>query len=240
MGFHGIRPPLAAKVGCRRKKSATGGLMSVRWLLIGKGYMSNIADELFRFVTKPEIKSQITLDLSELHSCMKQGLLKASVVLTGALIECVLYYHIESVDSIRNTIPRFTQRDVGLSDLLQWARQYDVIDNNLFRLSEPIRDYRNLIHPRVRERTKTQLSENLVQIGYNVLLEIVRSVNRHYNVVQSQKAESIVARKVNEVASRSPTKADFHVYVPILEKYGYLRGELIIERSLRAGKRKRS
>ena len=197
-------------------------------------------DELLEFITKPDVKKQLTEDFGELHSCMKQGLLKASVVLIGGLIECVLYYHIESVDVIRNSIPRFDQRDVGLSDLLQWARQYDVIDNNLFRLSEPIRDYRNLIHPRVQVRTKTQLSENLVQIGYNVLLEVIRSVNRHHGVIQNQKAESIISRKVNEICSRPATKADYYIYVPILEKYSYARGGLIIERSLRAGKRKRS
>jgi hypothetical protein len=201
--------------------------------------MSNTANDLFDFVTKSEVKAQLISDLDELHGCMRQGLLKPAVVLIGGLVECVLYYHIEGVDTIRNLIPRFAQRDVGLNDLLQWSRQHNVIDENLFRLAEPIRDYRNLIHPRVQERTKTQLSENLVQIGYNVLLEIIRSVNRHNSSVQSQKAESIVERKVKDVIGRQSTKADLQVYVPILEKYGFLRGELIIERSLQVGKRKR-
>jgi hypothetical protein len=199
-----------------------------------------IADELFAFVTNAETKSQLSGDLNELHSCMKRGLLKASVVLTGGLIECVLYYHIEGVDTIRNSIPGFSKREVGLSNLLQWARQYYVIDDNLFRLSEPVRDYRNLIHPRVQERLKTQLSENLVQISYNVLLEIIRNVNRHHDVILNQQPETIVARKVNEICKRQPTKADYQIYVPILGKYGNSRGELIVERSLRATLKKRS
>jgi len=201
--------------------------------------MSNVANELFGFITKPEVKAQLTADLSELHDCMKQGTLKASVVLIGGLVECVLYYHIESVDSIRNSIPRFEQREIGLSDLLQWGRQHGVIDDNLFRLSEPIRDYRNLIHPRVQIRTKTQLSENLVQIGYNVLLEIIRSVNKHHALISSQKADAIITKKVKEICKRPPTKADIQIYTPILEKYGLHRGELILERTLRASVRKK-
>jgi hypothetical protein len=143
-----------------------------------KNSMSENENDLFKFMTKPEVKAQLTNDLDELHRCMKEGALKASAVLIGGLIECILYYHIESVDDIKNAIPRFDQREIGLSDLLQWARQYGIIDDNLFRLSEPIRDYRNLIHPRVQIRTKTLLSENLIQIGYNVLLEIIHSVNK--------------------------------------------------------------
>ena len=170
---------------------------------------------------------------------MKQGTLKASVVLIGGLVECVLYYHIESVDDIKNAIPRFDQREIGLSDLLQWARQYGIIDESLFRLSEPIRDYRNLIHPRVQIRTKTLLSENLVQIGYNVLLEIIHNVNKHHTLVSGQKADAIVSKKVKEICNRPPTKADIQIYTPILEKYGFQRGELILERTLLASIRKK-
>lgn len=201
--------------------------------------MNKNENDLFRFIAKPEVKTQLQNDLDELHTCMKQGALKASVVLIGGLVECVLYYHIESVDDIKNAIPRFDQREIGLSDLLQWARQYGIIDESLFRLSEPIRDYRNLIHPRVQIRTKTLLSENLVQIGYNVLLEIIHNVNKHHTLVNGQKADAIVSKKVKEICNRPPTKADIQIYTPILEKYGFQRGELILERTLLASIRKK-
>lgn len=201
--------------------------------------MSKTTNDRFGFIAKLEVKSQLTTDFNELHLCMKQSAFKASIVLIGSLVECVLYYHIESVDDIKNSIPRFDQREIGLSDLLQWARQYGIIDENLFKLSEPIRDYRNLIHPRVQIRTKTLLSENLVQIGYNVLLEIILSVNKHNELIDSKKADVIVSKKVKEICHRLPTKADIKIYTPILEKYGLQRGGLILERTLLAGKRKK-
>jgi len=197
--------------------------------------MGRVTEELFRFVSKPEVRAQLEADLDELHGCMEARRWKASIVIVGSLIEAVLYYHLEQTDSIRCSIPRFPQRHVGLSDLLQWARKYNVIDNNLFRLSEPIRDYRNLIHPRVQQRAGTQVTENLVQIGYNVLLEIVRSVNEHHHLLSSENARSVVTMIVQEVCKRTPTEADFRVYIPILEKYGGSRGSKIIRRSLKVG-----
>jgi hypothetical protein len=197
--------------------------------------MSGDSQELFRFISKPEIKTHLQADLDELHGCMKSGLWKASIVLVGSLIEAVLYYHIEQTDSIRNSIPRFAQRHIGLNDLLQWAREHKVIDDGLFRLSEPIRDYRNLIHPRVQQRIGIQVTENLVQIGYNVLLEIIHSANKHHHLLISTDAKATVTAIVQETCNRAATKADFQVYVPILQKYGSSRGGRIVRRSLRIG-----
>ena len=195
-------------------------------------------NELFEFVKKPELRKQLTQDMDELHACMRHNLRKPSLVLIGSLIECVLYHHIESVDAIKNSIKRFELRDVGLADLLQWSRTHGIIDENLFRLAEPIREYRNLIHPRVQMRTKTALSDNLVQIGYNILLEVIVRVNSHSNALNSQSSEALVS-KIVKSCGRSATKADFHVYVPIVKKYGSTRGSLLIKRSLRAARRKR-
>lgn len=196
--------------------------------------MSRVAEDLFQFVSDPSIIEQLQADLDELHSCMKCRQWKASLVLVGSLIETVLYYHIESTDSIRTQISGFDKRPVGLNDLLQWAKKYSVIDDNLFKLADSIRDYRNLIHPRVQRRLKTQVTENLVQIGYGVFLEIVRSVNIKHRTLLNTEVESIVTEVVERVCNRSPTKADLQVYIPILQKYGRSQGALIVERSIRS------
>lgn len=199
-----------------------------------------IADELFNFVTKRDVRQQLTNDLNELHDCMNIGVNKASAVLIGSLIECVLYYHIQAIDSIKTSIPGFEKREMALSDLLQVARKHNIIDEGLFRLSEPIREYRNLIHPRVQLRTNVQLSENLIQIAYNVLHEIIRSVNLHRDLLESTNRQAIVKRNVADICRRAATKADYQVYVPILEKYGNSRGTLLLQRTLRAGRRRKS
>lgn len=199
--------------------------------------MSKIAEELFRFIDKSDTKAQLEADLDELHKCMEMGLWKVSMVLTGSLIEAVLYHHINITPTLRDQIQNFDKRnDVALANLLVWARQFNVIDEGLFKLAEPIRDYRNLIHPRVQERLKIEISSSLVQIGYNVFLEIVRRINKSHEASISQEAKSIVSRVITDVQGRSANEADFRIYAPIVEKYGPSIGAKIIERSLQMGK----
>ena len=100
--------------------------------------MGSIINELFMFATDPEVKRQLQTDLNELHGCMEQERWKAAVILIGSLIEAVLYYHINNVDAIRNAIPGYEHRNITLNDLLVWARDFNIIDANLFRLAEPI------------------------------------------------------------------------------------------------------
>jgi hypothetical protein len=201
--------------------------------------MNETVESYFEFAESDEIKQQLSHDLSDVHICMKSKAYKPAIILIGSLIESSLYYHIDSED-LKKKIENFEKRNIHLSDLLAWAKQFGIIDENLYKLADPIREYRNLIHPRVQIRLKTQVSENLVQIGYNVMLEIFRRINKHADALNSQKIDKIIAKIVQEVCKRKPSDADYKVYSPILEKYGIERGKLIIEKSLHiSGRRKR-
>jgi hypothetical protein len=197
--------------------------------------MGTTAEDLLQFVSDPGVKDQLRADLDELHNCMECRQWKASIVFVGSLIEAVLYHHIEGTEPIRAQIAGFDKRSVGLSDLLHWARKYGVIDNNLFKLADSIRDYRNLIHPRVQKRMKVQVTEYLVQVGYGVLLEVVRQVNLKHRTLLNAEIKTIVSEIVESVCDRPVGEADLQVYGPILQKYGRSRGALIVERSIRSG-----
>lgn len=198
--------------------------------------MSTIAENLLSFIERPDVREQMQKDVVELHGCMEHRYWKAAIVLIGSLIETGLYYHIDSTPSIQNKIPNFHQRnDIGLAKLLEWAKEHKVIDETLFRLTDPIRDYRNLIHPKVQERLKVDLSETIVQIGYNVLLEVLRNINEHHRAARSEQLEVVVTEIVQTILSRTRSEADLMIYSPILEKYGIPLGSKIIERSLKAG-----
>lgn len=200
--------------------------------------MSKISIQIFDFIKSDSIKDQLSYDLDELHKSINQQCWKSSMVLIGSILETVLYNHINSLENLKNQIKNFEKRDdVALSNLLSWSRKFQVIDENLYRLSEPIRDYRNLIHPRVQERLKTQLSESLVQIGYNILFEIVRSVKKNHESQLSEKAKTSLIQIFTEIRQESPKEIDFNIYIPILEKYGLELGTTIIKRSLLEGGR---
>lgn len=196
--------------------------------------MKEFTNEVLQFIPNTEIRENLQADLEELHTCIQLRLNKAAIVLIGSLIEAILYYHIDNDKSIRSQISNYEKRTIGLNDLLNWARQHTIISEGLFRLSEPIRDFRNTIHPRVQQRINTKITENLVQIGYNVFLEIVQSVKKHYQSGRTNQAKTIVSQLVTQICGREASKADIKVYVPIIEKYGKSRGSLIIQRSLEA------
>jgi hypothetical protein len=198
--------------------------------------MSKISIQIFDFIASETIKEQLSFDLDELHKSINSECWKSSMVLIGSILETVLYDYINSLESLKNQIKNFEKRDdVALSNLLSWSRKFQVIDENLYRLSEPIRDYRNLIHPKVQERLKTQLSENLVHIGYNVLFEVIRSVKKNHESQLSEKSKMALTKIFVEIKQVNPKEVDFNIYLPILEKYGIELGTKIIERSLIEG-----
>lgn len=199
--------------------------------------MSKVAEELLRFVGNSEVERQLESDLDELHKCIDRELWKAAIVLIGSLIEAVLYHHINNTPALREQIDSFDKRnDVTLSRLLVWSRKLGVIDEELYRLSEPIRDYRNLIHPRVQERLQVEMSENLVRIGYNLLLEIIRRIHKSHEAHTSEAAKNIVEQIIQEVRGNSADEADLKIYTPIIERYGESIGSKIVKRSVSAGK----
>ena len=200
--------------------------------------MSQLAEEMLRFIPDAYVKSQLVLDIDELHSCMEDELWKSSMILIGSSIEAVLYHHISQTAVLRDNISNFEKRnDVALANLLMWSKQYGVIDEQLYKLSEPIREYRNLIHARVQERLKTEMSGHLVQIGYNLLLEIVRKINQSYEKNFSATARTKVDELVKRVRGKSADASDFLVYCPIIERYGVDVGSVIVERNLINGGR---
>ena len=202
--------------------------------------MGAFADELFQFVEDDSTKQVLEKDWEELHQCMNLSLWKSAIVLIGSLMETVLYYVISSRPSLKARIERFDRRnDVGLANLLKWARQSGILSDNLYKLSDPIREYRNLIHPRVRERSKQPMNENVVRMGYHVLLEMLREISEYLERENAQSAVSMIEKIVQEVEGRTATRADVVVYKPILEKYGHVMGGQLIRRSLAYGSSKK-
>ena len=140
-------------------------------------------------------------------------------------------------DSIRKEVKNFEKRNITLSDLLQWARHYNIIGNNLFRLADQIRDYRNTIHPNVYVRRSMEINQNIAQIGFNVLLEIIRTIKQHSETDADIKAKTAVKKIISDFFSRQPSDSELFVYLPIIEKYGIQRATKIIRRSLRMGEK---
>ena len=189
----------------------------------------------FEHISNDVVKNECLQDFEELKMCLTKGAWKASLVLAGSLIEAILYDYIKGKESISKAIRNFEKRKMTLSDLLQWARHYNIIGDNLFRLADQIRDYRNAIHPNVYVRKNLEINQNIAEIGFNVLLETIRVIKRHSKTDTNTKAKTAIKEIISEFFSRQPSDSELFVYLPIIKKYGVEKGTKIIKRSLRMG-----
>ena len=190
---------------------------------------------LFKFISDEQLRKQCTQDLEEFLSCYNAKAYKASIVLIGSLIEAVLYYYLNHNEDIKSCIDGFEKRELKLKDLLFFAKQHDVIGEELYKLADQIRDFRNFIHPKVALRTKTEITNNTVQIGYSVLLEIVRVINSRLKRDKQNNAVEVITNIVSSTLGRLPTAAELFLYSPILAKYGK-KGEAVIVENLKRGR----
>jgi hypothetical protein len=195
---------------------------------------------LFDHIADEAARAEIERDMAELVLCMRRGAWKAALVLSGSIVESNIYYCILQSPRLKSPPTKTEMSRPGLAALLRIANRNDILPLALFRFGECVREYRNAIHPDVRERMGVVANENTAQAAYSVLQDVVRSVRAHLGAdekaADTRALSDIVRRKLN----RQPNESDGFVYLPILRKYGRRKGSLIIERSLDAAQRARS
>ena len=185
----------------------------------------------FEYIRDPVVKKECESDLAELKNCMSQGAWKASIVLSGSLIEAILY---DVMKSFANR-HQLENKKVTLYDLLRWSREVGVIDDGVFKFADQIRDYRNLIHPNVYIRQELEINPNVAKIAYNVLLEVIRLTKKHVQKFSDDSVVNAVKTLIQDKFDRSPANSEIFIYVPILKKYGIKKGSQIVLRSIEYG-----
>lgn len=182
--------------------------------------ISSISDEKLRKV--------LASDFTELQKCLSHKLWKTSVVMIGSCIESMLF------DALSHTrrkkkIQYLDRRNFNLSDVLLWARNLNLIDESIYKLCDKIRDYRNLIHPKVILREKMVANENVAMIGYYALLEILDQLQKNRKTMEdAAKNVRYLVKITRRLLKRRPTKSEEAIYLPILDKYGQKLGEIIV------------
>jgi hypothetical protein len=191
-----------------------------------------LSQEMFSYIKDDVIRENCTSDFSELESCIFNNSNKAAVVIAGGLIEAILFYEIYSKDEYRSQIPNFDKRDLTLSFLIQQAKKFGIINDNIIKLTDQIRDYRNAIHPNVYVRRELEINKNIALIAYNLLLEILNIITKH-NATPISNYESDVWDIVNKHFGRPPSKSEIFIFKNIISKYGINKGEKIVVRSIK-------
>jgi tetratricopeptide (TPR) repeat protein len=137
-------------------------------------------DELTSSLTKTsshELQAMLRRDLKENALALATKSYKASLVLSGSIIEALLLDRISSrkvaayrVASGKNK--KIAEMDLG--ELLDVAKKERIIGDQLYHLAHALRGFRNLIHPGVEYRKKAMpVTEQNARIAWDITRKII-------------------------------------------------------------------
>ncbi|KNY28309.1 tetratricopeptide repeat protein [Pseudobacteroides cellulosolvens] len=115
------------------------------------GYNSDLIKCLDKIKT-PELSVMLKRDIKENALACLLGQNKASIILSGSILEAILLDKIKSVNIDKAQVENGKTKkviDMDLNELLYVAKQNDLIKLEIYHFSNAVRIYRNLIHPGV-------------------------------------------------------------------------------------------
>lgn len=119
--------------------------------LFSIGYNSDLIKSLDKIKT-PELSVMLKRDIRENALACLLGQNKASIILSGSILEAILLDKIKSVNIDKAQAENGKMKkviDMDLNELLFVAKQNNIIKLEIYHFSNAVRIYRNLIHPGV-------------------------------------------------------------------------------------------
>ena len=136
--------------------------------------------ESFRldFLENEELKHIIIEDYAEARRSLQSGNYKATILICGSIAEAILTAVIEKEKTLEIATYKL-YRDYSLSKLIDTARESDLIqDKNIFFLIEPLRNYRNMIHPGVQLRKSISSDLPKAKIALESINLLINDLNK--------------------------------------------------------------
>lgn len=144
----------------------------------------DILETAFSFMHSSELENIVRRDYAELQRVKSAGGIKSQYMLCGGLIEALL------LDALQDREPDFEQcrkapkskggvrplAEWGLGELIDVARELNVIDTDAEQFSHGVRNYRNLIHPSKELRSGQKVAEEEAHIAEKVLHIVIREL----------------------------------------------------------------
>ena len=141
-------------------------------------------DPDFPFIANPELRSIIERDYQEIPRCLAAEAYKAATVMCGSVLEALL------LDALSADKPKARQSAKALKgnggkvpkDLGKWSlrlmiavgQDLQILPTTILGMSDPIREYRNLIHPAVEMRKKIAAEREEARAAQTVLDVIIK------------------------------------------------------------------
>lgn len=136
----------------------------------------------FGFISNSDLKTIIERDYEEIQRSFIAGCWKSVIILCGGAIEAILtdLLLINKTDAMSaSSVPR--NNDItrwGLSELIDVAVELKLVSIGVQKLSHPLREYRNLVHPGNEIRNKLDFGTEEAKIAVEVLHILHRDLTR--------------------------------------------------------------
>jgi hypothetical protein len=132
----------------------------------------------FSFLENKDLIRLVIEDYSEAKRCFASRNYKATMLLCGSIAEAILTAVVKKaelpgldIDSLYN--------NYNLNMLINVARDHDlIVDKNLFSLLDPIRHYRNLIHPGVQIRKSISVDFSRARIALDTIALLIKDIKQ--------------------------------------------------------------
>lgn len=147
-------------------------------------------EEKFNFIEEEGLRKILIRDFLELETCKNRGLIKSTLVLCGSIIEALLLDQILKDDNLSNAQLKFDDiirekepKRVGKSPKEWWfaevikiCEKLELVSNEAIKEVWKLNDYRQIIHPINEIDNRKNISLELAQISYHVLLMIINDL----------------------------------------------------------------
>ena len=145
-------------------------------------------DHGFSFIANPQLRSIIERDYQEIPRCLAAEAYKAATVMCGSVMEALL------LDALLADGPKAKQSAEALTDkggkvpkdfgkwslrlMIAVAQDLQILPAAILGMSDPIREYRNLIHPAVEMRKKIAPEREEARAAQTALDVIIKNLAR--------------------------------------------------------------
>ena len=141
-------------------------------------------EDPFKFITDSSFKKILIADYKELHRCFKYNCIKSGFLLSGGIIETLL---IEQLKKDRKRADQaILKRHYKYANTIEKLKAYQLIelasDLQILtplhkKLSDVIRDYRNIIHPEFQVRKKYDPTKEKLKLIITLLNSILKQLS---------------------------------------------------------------
>lgn len=147
------------------------------------GYTPKVIS-LLQNIHNEELQIILERDLRECAICLLSQQSKATIIMSGSIIEAILMSKIlelgltnYDIGTLLNKSPKTKKvKDMNMNELIEIAKEKKLIKTEHFHLTHYLRCYRNIIHPACEIRNQLDVSYNQATLMWNILLSVIKSI----------------------------------------------------------------